>query len=180
MPEGDVLLRVSRRLHTALTGSELIRSELRWGELGATDLTGQRVVECVSYGENSLLRLSSGMTLQAHLKMDGAWQVDPTSVPPRAYRDSRVRVVLATAQWTCISRLTGQLRLVPTRAEPRLLAGLGPDLLAGNPGTADASPPDFADLAARARSRAHAPIGAVLLDQRIAAGIGTKIGRAHV
>lgn len=173
MPEGDVLLRVTRRLHAALAGTELIRSELRWGDLGGTDLTGQRVVECVSYGKNSLLRLSSGITLQAHLKMDGTWWVDGTSVPPRPYRDSRIRVVLANERWTCVSRLTGQLRLVPTGDEPRLLAGLGPDLLAGSPGAAEAAAPNFVDIARRAHSRAEAPIGAVLLDQRIAAGIGT-------
>src|SRR5699024_5385077 len=56
----------------------------------------------------------------------------------------------------------------------------GPDLLAGNPGAAEGHAPDFAAIAARVYRYAGAPgeeatrtIGAVLLNQRLAAGIGT-------
>lgn len=180
MPEGDVLLRVSRRLHEALAGDELVRSELRWGDLGGIDFTGWEVLESVSYGKNTLIRLDSGHTLHTHLKMDGAWWIEPTAAPPRPYPDPNVRVVLASVQWTCLSRHTGQVHVLRTRDEPRLLAALGPDLLAGSRGAADPHAPDFAAIAASAQRYAHAPgeevtrtIGALLLNQRIAAGIGT-------
>src|SRR5699024_1815672 len=56
VPEGDVLARVARRLTLALGTGPLVRTELRWPDLGGADLTGQRVRECVSYGKHLFLR----------------------------------------------------------------------------------------------------------------------------
>lgn len=174
MPEGDVLLHVTRRLDTALAGREVVRSELRWGDLGAVDLTGARVVECVSHGKNSLIRFDSGHTLHTHLKMDGTWRIDPTRTPPHPYRDPRVRVVLANEEWTCVSRLTGRVQVFLRREEQLWIGALGPDLLAGQPGAADPDPPDFPAIAVAASAAGSSRgIGELLLDQRVAAGIGT-------
>ena len=179
MPEGDVLLRVTRRLHGALAGREVTRSELRSGTLGDADLTGQSVTDCVSYGKNTLIRFDSGRTLHVHLKMDGVWWVEATTRPPAHYGDWRIRIVLGNSEWTCVCRLAGEVRLLRTADEHRLLGALGPDLLAGEPGAHDAEPANFPRISAAALRYAAAQagpqgtIGAVLLNQRIAAGIGT-------
>lgn len=171
---------MSRRLHSVLAGERLTRSELRWGGLGARDLVGVKVLECVSYGKNILIRLDSGRTLHSHLRMDGTWWVERTTTPPAPHPDPRIRIVLGTHAWTCVSRLTGEVHLLPTREEHRLLGHLGPDLLAGEEGASVAHEPDFAAIALSARTAARAEperdlatIGAVLLNQRVAAGVGT-------
>lgn len=165
MPEGDVLLRVARRLDEALAGEALIRGELRWPSLGGVDLAGAGVRECVSYGKHLLVRLADARTLHSHLRMDGTWHVRRTADPPQRLPDPRVRAVLANRRWTCIGTLLGMLDLVPTSDEALLLGHLGPDLL--DPRV------DFGEVAARARHEGERAIGEVLLDQRVAAGIGT-------
>lgn len=179
MPEGDVLLRVTRRLQGALAGRKVTRSELRTGPLGGVDLTGHSVTECVSHGKNTLIRFDSGRTLHVHLKMDGVWRIDETTLPPAHYGDWRIRIVLGNADWTCVCRLPGEVHLLRTADERRLLGTLGPDLLAGETGACEAGTPDFPGIAAAASrfaataDPAQGTIGAVLLNQRIAAGIGT-------
>src|SRR5699024_1724520 len=149
MPEGDVLLRVTRRLQGALAGRKVTRSELRTGPLGGVDLTGHSVTECVSHGKNTLIRFDSGRTLHVHLKMDGVWRIDETTLPPAHYGDWRIRIVLGNGDWTCVCRLPGEVHLLRTADEPRLLGTLGPDLLAGEPGACEAKAPDFPGIAAR-------------------------------
>lgn len=180
VPEGDVLLRAARRLHHALAGDRLTRAELRWGELGSRNLVGMTVNESVSYGKNSLIRFDSGLTLHSHLKMDGTWWVERTTTPPAPHRDPRIRILLGTDEWTCVSRLTGAVHLVRTRDEGQVVGHLGPDLLGGQRGASTTTVPDFPGIAASAQSAARrlgdpdlATIGAILLNQRIAAGIGT-------
>lgn len=169
-----MLLRMTRRLHEALSSRVLTRGELRWGGLGGVALAGMSVRECVSYGKHTLIRLDSQLTVHTHLKMDGTWRISPTSVPPKLLPDPQIRVVLAGADWTAVSRLTGEVHVVPTREEELLLGHLGPDLLAGETGAATARAPDFAGIAQAAQGACGGrTIGAILLDQRIAAGIGT-------
>ena len=165
MPEGDVLLRVARRLTQALAGGALVRSELRWGTHGGVDLTGSQVVETVSYGKHLLTRIDSGHTLRTHLRMDGTWQIRRTRTPQEGLRGPRIRAVLATAKWTCIGHELGMLDLVRTADEHRLIGHLGPDLMADEP--------DLDRAVANLLGQGERPIGEVLLDQRVAAGIGT-------
>lgn len=160
-----MLLRVARRLDAALAGRVLTRGELRWPTLGDVALAGVAVSGCVSYGKHLLIRLADGRTLHSHLRMDGMWHVRATQDPPRRLPDPHIRVVLANRRWTCIGTLVSMLDLVPRAHEHRLLAHLGPDLL--DPAV------DFGEVAARARREGERPIGEVLLDQRVAAGIGT-------
>lgn len=160
-----MLLRVARRLDQALSGAALVRSELRWGSHGGVDLTGSQVAETVSYGKHLLTRIDSGHTLRTHLRMDGTWEIRRTSTPPKALRRPRIRAVLATATWTCIGHELGMLDLVRTTDEHRLIGHLGPDLMADEP--------DLDRAVANLLAQDARPIGEVLLDQRVAAGIGT-------
>ena len=165
MPEGDIVLRVARRLDAALAGQVLTRGELRWGELGGTDLAGAVVVGNVPVGKHLLTRLADGRTLHTHLRMDGHWRIAAAGQERGADRSWRVRVVLGTHRWTCLGRELGMVDLVATRDEQRLVGHLGPDLLA-----------DDVDLdlcGQRVRAGGERPVGAVLLDQRVVCGIGT-------
>lgn len=165
MPEGDIALRVARRLDAALAGQQLVRGELRWGELGGIDLAGAVVLDNQALGKHLLTRLADGRTLHTHLRMDGTWRITRAGAERGADRSHRVRVVLGTAQWTCIGRELGMVDLLATRDEHRVVGHLGPDLLADDV--------DLEECGLRVRAAGDRPIGAVLLDQTVVCGIGT-------
>ncbi|HEY0217710.1 MAG TPA: DNA-formamidopyrimidine glycosylase family protein [Cellulomonas sp.] len=168
MPEGDILRRTATRLDEALAGRVLVRGELRWPTVAATDLTGRTVLGTVPYGKHLLTRLDDGRTLHTHLRMDGSWRIARTGSPGARATAPQVRAVLANATWTAVGELLGMLDLVPTRDEHTLIGHLGPDVLAD----------DFEDVGlpealARWAARGSTPVCEVLLDQTVVAGIGT-------
>ncbi|WP_374929169.1 Fpg/Nei family DNA glycosylase [Kytococcus sedentarius] len=163
MPEGDTVWRTARRLHLALAGRELTRTDLRWPSLATVDLTGRSTLEVVSRGKHLLHRIEGGLTLHSHLRMEGSWRVHPAPGPRRV--PSTTRAVLACDEHVAVGTSLGMLDLVDTRAEDGLVGHLGPDLL-GPDWDPDCVVTRYAQAGAR-------PIGEALLDQRIAAGIGT-------
>ena len=174
MPEGDTVLRTAQRLHAAMAGRTLVRTELRWPDLGAVDLTGRTVTEVRSYGKHILTRMCADvgrepLTLRSHLRMEGRWSIAPPGDEhwPRTIGVS-VRAVLANADWTAIGTWLGLLDLIPTVAEHTLIGHLGPDVMS------DGFPEDGREEAVRRLTAiASRPIGAALLDQTAVAGIGT-------
>ena len=75
MPEGDTVWQAARRLHTALAGRVLTRSDLRVPRFATADLTGRTVLDVTPRGKHLLTRIEGGLTLHSHLKMDGSWKV---------------------------------------------------------------------------------------------------------
>ena len=63
MPEGDVVWYTARRLHEALAGRVLTRSDFRVPRLATADLSGDVVTETVSRGKHLLTRTKSGLTV---------------------------------------------------------------------------------------------------------------------
>lgn len=171
MPEGDVLRRVARRLSAALDDGPIQISDLRWPSLGGVDLTGLRSLGTVPYGKNLLTRFDDGRTLHTHLRMDGSWRIEARSTlarRPGLLRSASVRAVLAGSRWACLGRDLGMMHLVRTRDERAVIGHLGPDLLAD----------DYHDsgrevILARVAADPGRPVGEVLLDQHMVAGIGT-------
>src|SRR6202012_3482899 len=97
MPEGDVVWQTARRLHQALAGRPLTRSDFRGPRLATADLTGDVVTETVSRGKHLLTRTQNGLTVHTHLRMDGSWRVRPAA---DRIRDShKIRLILANAEW---------------------------------------------------------------------------------
>ncbi len=183
VPEGDTVLRTARRLHQALAGRPLIRTELRWPTLGGADLAGRTVIEVTAHGKHILTRIAAGsdaarrvptvpsgpLTLHSHLRMDGSWTLHATGA--RAWPgpgNAAVRAVLAGPDWTAVGVKLGMLDLVPTADESLLIGHLGPDIMT------DRFPVDGLPESLRRIGLApDRPIGAALLDQTNVAGIGT-------
>ena len=165
MPEGDTVFRTAARLHQALAGEPLTTTDLRWPDLSTLDFRGVVTSEVVSRGKNILQRLANGVTIHSHLRMEGQWRVDATDrLTPRALANPQIRAVIGTAAWTAVGKRLGDLHVVETGDEARLVGHLGPDVLG----------PDWD--AAEAAERVHASpttIAAALLDQRNLAGVGT-------
>ena len=75
MPEGDAVWYAARRLHEALAGRVLTRSDFRVPRLATADLTGNVVTETAAHGKHLLTRTKSGLTVHTHLRMDGNWRI---------------------------------------------------------------------------------------------------------
>lgn len=164
-----MLRRTASRLDAALAGRALQRADLRWPSAAGVDLRGPLVLGTVAYGKHLLTRFDDGRTLHTHLRMDGSWRIARTGSPDASARSSRVRAVLANETWSAIGTLLGMLDVVRTRDERTLIGHLGPDVLGD-----DFAPGAGLDEALRRWSlRGSTPVGEVLLDQTVAAGIGT-------
>ena len=164
MPEGDTVWRAAKRLHQALAGKELTGTDFRVPTLATTDLAGQSVLEVVARGKHLLMRLSGGLTIHSHFRMDGSWHLYRPSERWKGGPDHQVRVVLENAEWAAVGYRLPVLELVATADEESVVGHLGPDLLS----------PDFDRAAAVANLAANPSrtISEALLDQRNLAGIG--------
>ncbi|MFI0768722.1 DNA-formamidopyrimidine glycosylase family protein, partial [Streptomyces sp. NPDC021218] len=121
MPEGDTVWQTAQRLHRALAGSPLIRSDLRVPRLATADLTGRRVLEVVPRGKHLLTRLEGGLTLHSHLRMDGSWQVYGPGERWRGGPHHQIRAILATAAHTAVGYRLPVLELLRTGDEDKVV-----------------------------------------------------------
>ncbi len=168
MPEGDILRRTAAALDSALTGAVVTRTELRWPTAAGTSFDGRTVLGTDAYGKHLLTRFDDGRTLHTHLRMEGFWRTHPTGSAAARARDPFVRAVLGTDDRTALGHRLGMLDVVATSQEHTLVGHLGPDVLADDfPGRG------LPDALARAKGRGATPVVELLLDQTVAAGIGT-------
>jgi endonuclease-8 len=170
VPEGDTIHNAALRVGRALVGREIVAIETpqerhrmdRWPER----LAGRAVRSVDARGKHLFIRFEGDLTLHSHLRMGGKW-----GVYERGRRWTRARrrawLVLRTAGHDVVQFDGPVLELMTdsrTRFD-RLLAGLGPDIVAD----------DFDERAYLARLRGDdgtRTVGAALLDQRNVAGIG--------
>jgi endonuclease VIII len=163
MPEGDNVLQVARMLARELPGRTL--DLVRTSDLGdLPDLAGRRVESVQPLGKQMFVHLEGGWTLRVHLGMHGTWT--RLHARERLPRSPTLVLVSGDAAWVCSRAYRAEA--IPTaalRTHPRL-ARLGPDLLA--------EPAPIEDAVRRALVPAYAnrEIGDLVMDQRVAAGIG--------
>ncbi|WP_327698070.1 Fpg/Nei family DNA glycosylase [Streptomyces sp. NBC_00459] len=164
MPEGDTVWQAARRLHNALAGKVLTRSDLRVPKYATADLTGRSVLEVTPRGKHLLTRVEGGLTLHSHLRMDGSWKIYENGQRWSGGPSHQIRAILGTADRTAVGYRLPVLELLRTTDEHRAVGHLGPDLLG----------PDWDPEQALANLLADParPLGEALLDQRNLAGIG--------
>ncbi|MEU6836506.1 DNA-formamidopyrimidine glycosylase family protein [Streptomyces rubiginosohelvolus] len=164
MPEGDTVLQTATRLHAALAGQVLTRSDLRVPRFATADLTGRTVLDVTARGKHLLTRIEGGLTLHSHLRMDGAWRVFAPDERWRGGPGHQIRAILGNTEHTAVGYRLPVLELLRTDEEDRAVGHLGPDLLG----------PDWDPGLALERLLAapDRPLGEALLDQRNLAGIG--------
>src|SRR4051794_7076986 len=164
VPEGDTVWLAGRRLHDALAGRPLTRSDFRIPQLATADLTGRSVTEVVSRGKHLLTRIDDDLTLHTHFRMDGTWHLYRPGTRWQGGPDWQVRVVLENADWQAVGYRLPVVELLARADEAGAVGHLGPDVLRP---TFD---PDEAGR--RLASRPERELGLALLDQRNLAGIG--------
>ncbi|TAL21373.1 MAG: Fpg/Nei family DNA glycosylase [Frankiales bacterium] len=162
MPEGDTVWLSAKRMHEALAGKVLTRSDFRVPSLATVDLSGLTVTAVRARGKHMLTALSDGRILHTHFRMDGTWHLYKPGDRWRGGPDWQVRVVLENASWQAVGYRLPVVELVSSAEEA--VGHLGPDLLAED------WDPD--EALRRLRADPAREIGMALLDQRLLAGLG--------
>jgi DNA-formamidopyrimidine glycosylase len=168
MPEGHTLHRLATALNDAFAGSR-VRVSSPQGRFAAdaATLDGATLVAAESTGKHLFVEFEGGRFVNVHLGLIGSFDVHTgVAGPPvgqvrlriqhdRAYADLRGAIVC---------------ELVGPERRARVLAGLGPDPL---------RPDSDPDRAWQRIRRSGRPIGDLLLDQSVVAGVG-NVYRAEV
>jgi endonuclease-8 len=156
MPEGDTIWRTAASLRSALQGKRLRAARPERQQR----LAGTTVTEVKPVGKHLLIRFDNGLAIHSHMRMRGAWHLYRPGEPWR--RPAwQVKALLETDESIAVCFSAPVIELV--RDEAATVGHLGPDILL------DAW--SAAEVVARARGR-PAPVGELLLDQRVTAGIG--------
>jgi formamidopyrimidine-DNA glycosylase len=170
MPELPEVETTVRGLAPVLTGERLTRVEPRRADLRKAippdlrqRLTGATVTGLARRAKYGLIATDRGDTLVFHLGMSGRWRIDPGE--PQAHDHLLIETGAGRVLALNDPRRFGFLDLVRTDAAAAYppFAAMGPEPLG----------PDFTGAALHAALTGRsAPIKAMLLDQRIVAGLG--------
>lgn len=157
MPEGDTIFRTAETLRQAILGKRVLGARPET----LRRLAGTTVTEVEAVGKHLLIRFDNGLALHTHMRMRGLWRVYP-----RGERWNRpewqLKALLETedVQAVCFSAPVVSL----LRDTSRKVGHLGPDVLSEGW--------DAEAVLRRTRSLGSVPVGELLLEQRVAAGIG--------
>jgi endonuclease-8 len=126
-------------------------------------LEGATVTAVEANGKHLLVRFDSGLVLHSHMRMTGSWHLYR---PGEAWRKPArlARAVLGTDDTVAVLFSAPVVELLREREAAAELAHLGPDILAPEL--------DLPEILRRVRTSERQPLGELLLDQRVAAGIG--------
>jgi len=157
MPEGDTIHRAATLLGSALEGKRLIAARPEH----LRRLVGTTVSAVEPVGKHLVIRFDNGLALHSHMRMRGVWHVYR---PGERWRRPawQLKAALETADSVAVCFSAPIVELV--RDVASRIRHLGPDIVA------DEWSPSVA--VARARQLDEMPIGEVMLDQRVVAGIG--------
>ncbi|MFP4636629.1 MAG: Fpg/Nei family DNA glycosylase [Nitriliruptoraceae bacterium] len=165
MPEGDTIHRTAQTLRRALVDRRLRRVELPRRPPPSPTL-GARIARVEARGKHLLIHADDGLIVHTHQRMTGSWHLYPAGAPWHKPRH-RARVVLGVDQAVavCFSAPVVEVLDAAALARHPALRQLGPDLC--DPQV------DLEAVADRVRHLGGGrAIGDVLLDQRVASGIG--------
>lgn len=161
MPEGHTLLRLAHTINDSFAGQmvEVSSPQGRFSE-SAAQLDGSRLVEAHSRGKHLFVGFEGDRYIHVHLGLYGRFDVYDGPAPAPVGQ-VRLRMQGTTSYADLRGATTCELLTETERAA--VIDRLGPDPLRG-----DADPGQ-----AWARiSRSRAPIGALLMDQAVLAGVG--------
>lgn len=161
MPEGHVIHSQARRLGRAF-GRGVVAVDSPQGRFAdsAELIDGRTLLGAEAYGKHLLLGFDSGTWVHVHLGLFGKWRIGKSPEPEVS---GQIRMRLRNQ--THYAELRGPTACEVVTAQDRadLLSRIGPD-----PIRADADPMRAWDRIQRSR----VAIGAILMDQRIFAGVG--------
>jgi endonuclease-8 len=167
MPEGDSIHKAAARLRPVLLGQTLVRFEAARAHV-PLPRPGVTITEVEAHGKHLIVRFDDAHVLRTHLGMTGRWDLYRREERwRRPAHLARAVIVVPDHVAVCSSAPTVEITRQPPGSDSlRSLEHLGPDLCRPE-----------ADLVAAAARMAAIPdpgsaIADVLLDQRVAAGVG--------
>ena len=165
MPEGDTVHTLARTLHPWLGGERVEAVRVRGQVL--PPLTGCRVMGVTSLGKHLYIDLDDGHRLRSHLGLYGSWHHYRRGEPwQRPAQQASLVLELADRVYVCFNaRAVELLRTEGFRALDQSRR-LGPDL------TREPADPSALWTRAQELLAGDTPVVDLLLDQRVAAGIG--------
>jgi endonuclease-8 len=176
MPEGDTIHNAAARLRPALVGRTLVRFDAA-RHAGSRPQPGVEITAVDAVGKHLLVTFADGHVLRTHLRMSGRWDL---YAPGQRWRKppylARAVIEVPGAVAVCFSAPVVEITRGPKErgadgtgraaGTAPAVAHLGPDLCLVDP--------DLDAALARMRAQVDPATGIddVLLDQRVAAGIG--------
>ncbi len=157
MPEGDTIWRTAALLREPLAGKRITQAKPE----GLRRLIGATVTAVEPTGKHLIIRFDNGYALHSHMRMRGIWHVYRPG--ERWHRPAfRLKALLETDDAVAVCFDAPLVELI--RNVNERMGHLGPDIL-GEDWNAS-------DVIKRARQLNQLPVGELLLDQRVTAGIG--------
>jgi endonuclease VIII len=167
MPEGHTLHRLAGQLAGAFAGQVVRVSSPQGRFTDAAQVDGTRLVGATSAGKHLFLEFEHDVFVHVHLGLIGKFDVHE-GAPAAPVGQVRLRLVGERAYADL--RGATQCELISSERRDAILGALGPDPLR----------PDADPMRAWARiSRSHRPIGDLLMDQTVLAGVG-NVYRAEI
>jgi len=168
MPEGNVIHHQARRLRTAFARRAVAvdSPQGRFAD-GAALVDGSTLRDAQAHGKHLLLEFDQDRWVHVHLGLFGKWRIGKGELP-----EPRGQLRMRLANDTHYAELRGPTAcsVIDDGERAALIARIGPDPIR----------PDADPLRAWARlQRSRQAIGALLMDQRVFAGVG-NIYRAEV
>jgi endonuclease-8 len=129
-------------------------------------MIGHTVERVEANGKHLLIRFDSGHVLHTHMRMTGSWHVYSKGLRwQRPASQAKVTVTCGERMAVCFNAPVVELLAPGAERNHPSLSGLGPDVLGQTL--------DLEEIRRRARNRPpDAPLGELLLDQRVVAGVG--------
>jgi endonuclease-8 len=159
LPEGDTIVRTANQLRPRLAGKRVTRASPEKFQR----LVGSTVTEVSTNGKHLLIHFDNGLVLHSHMRMIGSWHLYG---PGDRWRKPawQARVVLENDNTVAVLFSAPVVELRREKEVNLDLSHLGPDILAPEL--------ELETILMRARRSQRQPLGELLLDQRVAAGIG--------
>ena len=165
MPEGDTIHKLARFLQPRLTGERLQHAKLR--HVHDAGLAGKRIDGVYARGKHLFIELDDGQLLRSHLGMYGSWhEYAPGESWRRPRRQASIEIATSDAVFVCFNAKEVEVMQAGDVRSRTLATRLGPDLLGATV--------DVDAIVARVRDflSPDTLLADVLLDQRVASGIG--------
>lgn len=185
MPEGDTVHRAAARVHEAMAGQRLTRTDFRVPKFATVDLAGRRILRARAVGKHLFIDVGGSApdtadepsaVIHSHLKMEGKWFVHEAGCK-WMFPAFRARIVLRSDDGAeAVGVELGEINVFTPAEAAERIEHLGPDLLGEvRPGQAyRVGDWSGAEVLRRIRGEGERAIGAAILDQRLVAGIGNE------
>lgn len=166
MPEGHVVHRQAKAI-TKLLGKQIVTVDSPQGRFteSAREVSGSTLVSARAHGKHLFIGFEGERFIHVHLGLYGKWSFHQDTPEPVGL----IRLRLIGESSTAELRGPTACALLTSREKKEILARTGPDPISG----------DNPVLTNEAVLRSNSTIGALLMDQKLYAGVG-NIYRAEV